>query len=217
MLVFILMRDRGWQVLFISGMGIAGMAYVFAFKHPGSLRHHGLLLMVVLFVWWIYRPEQQLARIWQVALCLCLGLSVWMGASNHLKELGHPFSGAEEAASFLAGVLEPEDVVVAHPSIKASAMLPYLPTDRRFWYADVGAMGSFVTWHLRYEAGKAMDVTEAVQTGVLAVADKADEIFVVLDAPMPAGLLPAFEPVFRTREPVWGYGDEVYFIYRKRR
>ena len=77
-------------------------------------------------------------------------------------------------------------------------------------------MSSYITWNTRYEAGKLVDVVQVIRTGVSMHESGAGGIYVVLDAPLPAGLRSGFEPVFGTREAVWGYSDAVYFIYRKR-
>lgn len=215
--VGIYFKNRGAFLVLVLGMG--WMFYIFIFKHVGSLRHHGLLLILLLFVEWISpRRSSDVAinKKWYqgLAINVCFAISMLVAMHQHVREHSQLFSGAEGAAHFIQESVTPNAVFVAHPSIKASALLPYLE-GRRFWYADVGQFATFVTWNEAYGAGHQMEM-DAVITKVESSFSSQDNVYLLTDKPIPFNVPEQrYLLVYQTTQSVFGYGDEVYFLYRR--
>lgn len=213
---------RSKPALFILPFSYLGLFYVFVFKHTGTVRHHGLLLMILLFAVWISKTGQDekkyyiqvLDRIGIAAITLCLVLSSFFAARHHIWEYRRPFSGAKDAAAFLSRRFDSMPVLVAHPSIKASAMAPYLPR-ARFWYADIQDFGTYITWNTRYQTGKDIGPAEVLRRAGQAFGSEADLVF-ILDAPLPDSLAHDLDLIYRTEGDVFGYGEETFYMYRTR-
>src|SRR4030042_3738839 len=144
-------------VLFILLSSFSGLFYIFTFVHTGALRHHGFVLILLLFALWISRsyPDSQMKhhglisntnlRKFSIAMInVCLSLSLLYALKIQHREYKYIFSGAKEMAYFIKRNNLDDYTIVAHPSSYASALLPYLP-GRQFWYADIEGYGTFVS------------------------------------------------------------------------
>ncbi|OGH05895.1 MAG: hypothetical protein A2W22_02530, partial [Candidatus Levybacteria bacterium RBG_16_35_11] len=165
----ILSLSRKPAALFILLLSFAGLSYVFAFKHPGAVRHHGLLLIIVFFTIWIskYYDDSQkklfdiasnlnLPKLSIVIINVCLALSLFYSLKIQYLEYEYPFSGAKEIADFIKKNHLDNYTIVAHQSFgaKANALLPYLP-GKQFWYVGIEDYGTFIIHDKKYLVGRA--------------------------------------------------------------
>jgi hypothetical protein len=148
-LVFIAIR-KNLSAILILGSALSYLFSVFSFLHRGDYRHHGFILLSVIFVLWItseaLEPERagRGLRGWlsprAVALAL-LSLFLALGLRNDLfvyqQEYFLPFSGAKDMALAIRrlekehGVFDKGYVIVANHK-KSVALMPYLP-GVKFW------------------------------------------------------------------------------------
>ncbi len=214
--LFWMVFKRDKKVAFVLLMGCLGLTYIFVFKHLGSFRHHGLFLIFALFAMWLagvgQSDDQSLVEKTGLrVLNVCLAISVLVACHMHYQELRLPFSGAKEAGTFLKNSVSPDVIIIAHPSIKVSAILPYLDRST-VWYADIEQMGSYVTWDTAYEEGKDISILEAVGRAQEAFPDR--ELVYVFDQIIPEQLDERLNLVFENSAQDFGYGEEQFFIYK---
>ena len=205
---------------FILTIAYTGLGYIFVFKHIGSLRHHGFILTILLFAVWIadYNKKghvELIEKASQVALSACLGMSVFFAIQLHLNEYNHLFSGAKQVAAYLNTHEASSSAVVVYPSIKGSAIAPYLE-ESRIWYPDVQFAGSYITWNRTYEKNKDISVSLVLDRGQAAFVREEGSPLFVLDVRLPDALEQHYQLVFQTEGRVFGYGEEVYFVYKSK-
>jgi len=207
------------SALWLLGCGWGGLCAIFALRHAGHLRHHGLILLVTVATLWIAWDKLSVpaARRWQRALLLSLGVLAAAGlpfsVHNHLSDARGMYSGAHAMAAYLdeAGLLE--RVLVAYPSAPTSAVLPYLP-GKTAWYADIQAPGSYVTWDHRYAANSDIGVTEAARRATQAPGWGPGALLLLnesLPAPGPLGLTLLFKVDAEVYTP---HGEQMYLYER---
>lgn len=199
--------------------GVGGLFAIFTFKHAGGLRHHGLIVVFTIFALWLAwdRLAATAARTWRRAIAWSLGAlmlaSVPFTFRAHFDDRQGLFSGASAMAAYIGGQHLAERVIVACPSAPTSAVLPYLPRVR-FWYADVSAPGTFVTWNRAYDENRKVDPVEAARRAAGAPGWGPGALL-LLNAPLPApadfGLhlrLAVVDGVYT------GFGEQMY-LYEK--
>lgn len=212
-----LLYKRSRSITAVLIMSYAGLIYLFVFKHTGSVRHHGLLLMLVLFTHWITSQnpsnvkQTTWSRVGEFSLLGCLVLSSFIGFQNYVNEFRHPFSDARATAQFIQSTSYAEYPLIGHPSIKASSLSPYLE-GKQIWYADIESFGSYITWNGTYENGRDISVAEALQRAEDAF--PGEDMLLILDEALPDSLVQSFRLVYSSPDRVIGYGEERYFLYQ---
>jgi hypothetical protein len=220
------LRWASKHAFYILVLALGGLFYIFVFKHTGTLRHHGYISVLVLFLCWISYPTLFVStqesgnrgRTWiatgsMASLTFCLILSGIASIRHHVLDYRYTFSDARHAADYVNAHLPEAAVVAAHPSIKASALAPFLAS-ATLWYLDVDRRGTFVTWDTTYEAGQDLPLS-AVLARFDQRAARESGVFLMLDAPLPNDERTDLTLIYRTEEPVFGYGEERYFLYRR--
>jgi hypothetical protein len=205
------------RLLLLLWGGWGGLFLIFVFRYPGFPRHHGLLLIFLIFVLWLVRLEcPQLAhrapsRLLGALLATALVFSTGVAALRGWQEVAFAFSGSAEAAAFLRSLPQDGLPIAAHTPPRAEAVLAHLDSDRRFWYAAHRRFGSYMTWDEEYQKALEMPGTEAFAGaaaefpgGMIFVSDER------IDAV--AGRF-GYELVFVNRVRVFAARDERYFIY----
>lgn len=172
-LLFVLRRGRAMETFLFGSLGLFA---IFFFRYAGSLRHHGLLLILFLYSLWIasssttgeqaptegvdsttslvHSPTGAGPRRWVWStICILLLPSVLSAAVIFSLDWRYDFSASRSAAKYLVknGFLEDKTFVLSYPSAAASAILPYLPRSRaHFYYLEYNAMGSYMTLNAQY-------------------------------------------------------------------
>lgn len=211
-------------ILFILILSFTGLFYIFAFVYPGALRHHGFVLIMILFALWIsrYYPDSQknLFRItantdllkFSVAIInICLALSLLYSFKIQYKDYKYIFSGAKEMADFIKKNDSNNYTIVAHPSPYASALLPYLP-GTKFWYADIEDYGTFVHLNRKFLAGVKISNSEVISRMKKAFSEQST-ILLLLSKPLSFPELNGFRLLYKV-DKVFGYNREQYYLYR---
>lgn len=155
-------------VFWVLVLSLAGPLVIFALRHSGGLRHHGLILVYAVFALWLAWPRLAAAghasRLRRLAVAMAVVVAAGLPASlrAHLADSRGLFSGAPAMAKYIKDNDLQDRFMVAHPSAPTSAVLPWL-AGVRLWYADVQAAGTFITWDREYAAGRSMSIAAAAE------------------------------------------------------
>jgi hypothetical protein len=156
--LFLFLRRPAILWLYFSGtMGLLAFFYL---KHPGFLRHHGHLFILLLGCLWLAqdlpetRPKLPLFDLvskfcWDHRGTFLLGLltaHLLAGLMAGGWDLLQPFSGSKEIAKFIKDSNYNKLVIVGDVDFAASAVAGYL--DRPIHYPASGKTGSFIVWDL---------------------------------------------------------------------
>jgi hypothetical protein len=212
-------------VLFIILLSLSGLFYIFTFTYPGALRHHGLVLIVLLFALWIGRhyPDSQnklfsgisidknLVRISMAVLNVCLALALIYSLRVQSQEYEYIFSGAKEMAEFIKRNNLDTNVIIAHPSPQASALLPYLP-GKKFWYAGMEDYGTFVAYNKKLLDSKAISNLEVISRMRKTFPHESKKLL-LLGRPLNLSESNGFELLYKV-DNVFGYNGERYYLYK---
>jgi hypothetical protein len=221
-IIFSLIRKPA--ALFILLLSFAGLSYVFAFKYPGAVRHHGLILIIVLFTIWIskYYDDSQkklfdiashlnFLKVPTVIINVCLALSLLYAVKIQSLEYKHPFSGAKEMADFITRSHFNRYTIVAHRS-GAGVILPYLP-NKKLWYADIEDYGTFVTYNKKYLVGRDISNEEVMPRIQKAFPDKS-HLLLLLTRPLDFSESQGFKLLYKVDKDIFGYGPEKFYLYK---
>lgn len=161
--VFLLPRLKPFAVLLC---GAGGLLYILTYKYIGQHRHHGLLMVEILFTYGLagyyvkdrftlsslekYRP----VRIGTILLAMVLFWQSYTGFSVVKYDMDTPFSDSKAAAEFLMDNHLEHKILVGHQSWAASAVLQHLPADCKMYWADTKRWGYFIKFDSLYLANQ---------------------------------------------------------------
>lgn len=222
--IIILPLIRKPAALFILSLSFSGLFYIFAFKYVGFVRHHGLILILVIFSLWIskhYSNSQNkllnkisninLSRISIIVINAFLAFSLLCALRFQYMEYKCTFSGAEQMANFIKRNQLDDYIIVAHRSLRTCALLPYLP-GKKFWYAGIKDYGTFITWDIKYLTGNGITNSQVIQRTKEAFPDKS-KILLLLSRPLDFPESYGFKLLYKVDE-VFGYGPERFYLYK---
>ncbi|MFC1898069.1 hypothetical protein ACFLYJ_00695 [Candidatus Cloacimonadota bacterium] len=214
-------------ILFFLIVSISWLLYIFGSIHTGDLRHHGLIMIFLIFSLWLEKliiPNQQkfsrikinldlIRKITNYILVLCLLVSVFMSFKFYRNDLLFSYSGSKETARFIKENISPNQIIIAHQSFACSSLLPFLP-NYRFWYADIQEMGSFITWDEEFaENAYTLTNDELLKRASLAF-DNQGKIY-LLNSPF-IGNSDNLELIFQNMKQVFSRKDEIFYIYKEK-
>lgn len=220
-MIFVAVTLWRWarSVSWVLASGLGGLFAIFALKHGGDLRHHGLILVFSVFALWVAWDRLSVAgaRRWRRALLVALGLSLVAGlpfsVRHHVAEARGMFSGAGAMAAWIAEAGLADRLLVAHPSAQASALLPYLP-HTPLWYADIQAFGTYVTWDRRYVESRFIAPTEAARRATAAPGWGIGSLLLVTE-PLPEPARFGLRPRHQVGDEVFTDLGERYYLYER--
>lgn len=207
-----------------------GIIAIFHFKYPGSIRHHGLIWLALVYAAWIAAladreaprsPGAGRARaIGQAALVLLLVAQVTASPVAVHAEVTGTFSASRDAAAFLLaeGLVEPRTLIITNPGTHPTSLLPYLPEGTRFYALEYEAHLSYMVWTEQWYESRTVGPEEALVRirHALATVDHDRAVF-LSNGPSP------FDPTgdLRFVELAWFDADilidEDFYIYRVER
>ena len=211
----------------------SGLFYIFIFKEAGSSRHHGFILILLFVALWISsfykdKPNSEMRishfknvrfrklttySVLILMLNISLSLSILPCAYAHFKEYTSLFSGSKIMAEYLKSNHLTNNIIVAHRSPPASAILPYIP-GTRFWYADIEQFGTYVTWNKKYGNNQNISFEEIVKR-INKHHFSESNILILLNNPIPKSKSSNYILLKKVKDNVFGYGRETFYLYRK--
>lgn len=215
--------------IFILLVSYMGLFYIFIFKHGGGYRHHGFILIVLLFTLWISHPSAQklvigikyklilsgksaLYSLIILLLNISLAISIIPAVTKHYQEFNLFFSGAKNMAKYLEDNNLTGNTIVAHWSPHTSSILPYIPKIK-FWYADIEQYGSFITWNKIYGKNNSISFEEIVNRINENNLPKG-KLLILLTKPIPASKISNYQLLHKVDTGIFGYGGEKYYLYK---
>ncbi len=227
-LVFILLTAlllRQTKPLFLLFCGLSGIFYILGFRYTGVARHYGALFMVFLAVYALadnYKDEavfflkglrQDLTKYGTWVLCFAIVIQLASSVSAYRDDITGMYSGSKEVAEYIIDNHLTDRIIVGQQALAASAVLPYLPGHKPFYYAECERYGTyyvfdscFIKEKLLYSPG--FGVTAAHDH----FKDKLDKIVFLFNHPVEQQLNQFLDLNFSTSEmPI--RSDERYYIY----
>ena len=172
-LVAVVLWRRSRAALWLLVCGSSGLFAILVLKHFGGLRHHGLLLVFVIYALWIAWDQRRdgSARLTERMVLWTMGalfiVAVPYSFRAHRADAVGLYSGSRPMAAFMIHNGLQGRFLAAHKSAPTSAVLPFLP-GKQAWYADVQALGSFVSWNKAYVANSEISSEEAAHRAMQA-------------------------------------------------
>jgi hypothetical protein len=223
--IMILSLNRKPPALFILLLSVAGLSYVFAFKYPGEVRHHGLILIMVIFAMWIgryYSNSQNLflnvtsrinfSKISIVLINACLAVSLLYCLRIQYLEYKYLFSGSKEMADFIKNKQLNRFTVVAHRSCPSASLLPYF-NNKTFWYADIEDYGTFITFNQKYFTEMNISNKEVISRMHKSFPDRSKLLLLLLN-PLDFPESYGFRLLYSVDKNIFGYGRETFYLYK---
>jgi hypothetical protein len=208
-ITFALRRSR--ESLLILWLPTAAMGLLYSYVWIGGLRHTGFVLIVTLVAVWIAGEEDRRASAFAALLLnMALGLSMSLFGSAARADVLWSFSGAKEMARYLRANGLDRVEIAAHNLTQSEAVLAYLPP-RRFWYAGLGAEGSYMTWDAAFE--RALDVPYPVAERRALEHFGPARWLLLFNVEMPDPPAHGFRLVYATRGRVFEKTDERFWLY----
>ncbi|MEO8216868.1 MAG: hypothetical protein ABI718_07290 [Acidobacteriota bacterium] len=212
-------RSRSGLILLWGGM--AALSFVFVAIYPGSLRHHGFYLVVLLAAFWVAAPDDAreakgLETGWPrratfVLLNLMLAASALAAIRMWYLDVRYAFSGGEEMGRYIREERLDRYPIAAHFPIYTQAVLPYLKDHTRFWYPGTGEWGSFMTWDLAYERGLTVPFPDAVRRTTEQFGSR--PYLLLLSAEMPAPAEQGYRLLYATHGKAFRDRNERFWLY----
>jgi hypothetical protein len=201
--------------------------YMFMFIYSGGVRHHGYLLIIFIFFFWIkddyhdnnwvYRfvPKYLLSDAFRhgvtLIIALCLVTSVLRMMSIIPQEIRYEFSGSKEIAQYIEqNDLEAKEWI-GFRSDRCESILPYF-ADKKFWYAGIQDYGSYVVWNTEFKQNAHLSSEELIARINLHFPGRKD-LLLILSIPLDNPETSGFELIYQNQKKVFWLHDETYFLY----
>jgi hypothetical protein len=189
--------------------GAGGLLYLLTYKYIGQHRHHGLLMVELLFVYGLagFYAKDKLTfdsirfntyRIGTMVLAGILFIQSYYGVNSVKDEVNNTFSDSKAAAAFLMENGLEHKILVGHQSWAASAVLQHLPADCRMYWADTRRWGYFIKFDSLYLANQyAFNGDYAGMVAQEQFADSLKDVVLVMSIPLEDPRLTAqWKPVY---------------------
>lgn len=146
-------------VFFFYGASTLALVLIFVGFYPGWLRHHGLVVIVLVAALWLEPAFSQVtlhrwlerladyARSVRAIVFPSLLVGQCLAAAMALRmDAAFPFSPAQATAQLIVDRGLETAPIVGDPPFVIQTVLGYLPGDRQAYYPSIDRMGSFPRW-----------------------------------------------------------------------
>ncbi len=207
-------------ILLLVG-GVASVVYILAYAFPGDIRHAGIIFPIMLAVGGIAANETTdtdkypaIARYGYVLLAIVALVQMKQAFESYLNDKDNVFSDSRNAADFLKEKRLTNHIIVGQQAWAASALLPYFPAGREFYYVECERYGSYYTFDSCFEKGYwNQPAAYYVQNTYKTFQAKADSVIMVFNYAITGPTANYLELLYKSEEPVIR-ADEAYYIYR---
>lgn len=139
------------DIFFLAMISFIWLLFTNLFLHAGTLRHHGLFLVYLIFFLWIsprYTRSERSVFIMQQLLYAGLSILLLFSVASTIyvysMDYQYNFSGAADMASFIKRNNLLTKNIVVYTASDGEALLPYLDK-KDFWYPELGI---FTRYHI---------------------------------------------------------------------
>jgi hypothetical protein len=204
---------RHIEALLLLLLSTLAFCALFVFVWYGGHRHAGLILVTAVAAIWIAREvaHDGISVSAALLLNLTLALSVGFAAQTAVADVRFAFSASREMGEFIRQNGLDRLPIAAHNMQQCEAVLPWIP-GKRLWYPAVSRSGTYMLWNRDESIGIRMRHAEAVDRAVRDLAPRQTRWLMLLNTPMPEEI-GGFRLLYATRQPVFRYGDERYWLY----
>jgi len=212
------------QVFYIYMAATLWLFYLFVFKHFGGYRHHGFILIFLMFSLWISNscePNKKTKLANKMALLrqktlrllnLSFVFSIISGGFMHFNEQTMKYSGAQEMAAFLSTTDLTDKVIIGYPSTVASSLAPHLP-NKKLWYPEIEDFGTYVVWNNLYANSRMIDF-KAVEERVKRNHLYSNNNYLLLGEQLPIQSSNDYKLIYTVEQDIFGPSDERYYLYQ---
>jgi hypothetical protein len=193
--------------------GCAGLFYILGIQFIGSIRHCGILLLILFAAYAIavnykddamnyiksntLKPEY---GNWLLALVMLLQFKDAFG--KYKDDIDRVYSDSKNAAHYILEHNLENKVIAAHSAAYACTLLPYLPSDKRMYYPEYPRYGSYYTNDSFYVKGVWNKPDEHyVQVVKDNFKGKLDDVIFVFNHSIDPKLAAKMEHLYSTQEP----------------
>jgi len=206
-------RRIGAQVFYWASL--LSLLTIYVLVWIAGYRHAGLLLISVIAAMWLASIDDGPPGAWAKAARIALGVSLIYCTAVAVRywywDATGVFSGSKEMAEFLRRNHLDRYEIAAHLPTTAESLLPYLPDEKRFYYAGMHKHGSYMTWDRDYNLATTLPFSLAVAAAEQELAGKPWLLLVNerMGNPERAG----FRLVHTNLRPPFEKKDERYWLY----
>ena len=218
--IYLFKRSKEMFVVYI--LSILGLFYLFVFKYYGGYRHHGFILIFLIFSLWTstyyklspkYYTDDLFNKKWTLILLNgTLAFSLLASALMHFSEQTQKYSGAKDMSTYLSTIDLSDQVLIGSPSTLSSTLALYLP-NQLFWYPDIEDFGTYIVWTKKFEKSRYINFQE-VEKRIRANKLDNDHSLIVFNAPVPVKSLLNYELIYKIDKHIFGPSDERYYLYQ---
>lgn len=218
LLAFLLTLSSNIKSLFLAIIGLAGVLYILAFRYEGSDKHAGIIFIILIAICGIagiYERQQSL-KIWQrgsYILAFIILLQAPFTCSQLTMDLKDDYSASKETAEFIVDNKLYKHTIVAYWSGSASALLPYLPPNVKFYQAEREQRGTYQVYDSVYRKGTWMyPVDYAVKVAHDNFSKDLGNVVMLLNYPVQPFSAKYLDLIYQSSPAIrW---DETFYIYK---
>ncbi len=208
--------------MFIATSGIAWLLYVLGFKYTGSVRHAGIIFIVLLTAYGIqqhYQPQYLLKRSgifrysrWVLVAIVLLQLKPM--AESYMWDINEPYSDSKAAATFIKENQLEQKIIIGQQAWAVSSILPYLPHVKQVYYPECERYGTYYvydTCFLRKRWQFSPDYVMNITYNNFR--DKLNDLVIVVNYPLKPVSLRYVDLLYSSNEETIRE-DEMFYIYK---
>ncbi len=205
--------------------GLVGTLYIVSFRYATSLRHHGVLFIILFGGYGLadfYKEDalntlkslkQDLAKygVWILAALVLVQLPATF--SKYTDDINMLNSDAKETADFLMERADKKEIMIGYQATSVLSILPYMPKSDKFYYAECQRYGSFYVYDSCFmKEIWAYPVDYAVKVAHDNFKDL-DKLLFVFNYPIQPQSERFLDLVYKTEDPVIHW-EEAFYIYK---
>jgi hypothetical protein len=194
---------------------LVGYGVLFQVVYLGFPRHHGFLLVSMIFAMALFAAERSAkeVRLAGIVLALAFVPSVVDAFNYGRLDIARPYSGGVAAARAIETHVPAAMPVAAHKPGAAESVLVHLAR-RSFYYPQLARDGSFMRWDQEYWSSTRISSSEAIALAERHYAGRGYAM--LLDTPLPPEYAALFDVVAVEGRDVFSDTAEIYAVCLRR-
>lgn len=208
-------------ILLLVG-GVASAIYILSYAFPGDIRHAGIVFVVVVtalgIAAWNDAPAANMkvlpSQYAHILLAIAVLAQLKQSVQSYLGDKDNIYSDSRNAAEFLKDNNLDKSIIVGHYAWAASALLPYFPSGREFYYVECQRYGSYYVFDTCFEKGYANKPPEHYLRNTYQIFNKElDKVVMIFNYQLPRETSAYLDLLYSSEEAALRR-DEMYYIYK---